>query len=105
MYAGQMVEQAPTSELLCNPQHEYTKGLLGAVLSIEAGNGRLHQVMGTVPSPREFPKGDRFAPRSSRPHLADEPTLWRQIPGTEHFYAAHEGDPDPVIFTPVGGAQ
>lgn len=102
MYAGQMVEQAPTSELLCNPQHEYTQGLLGAVLSIEAGNGRLHQVMGTVPSPREFPSGDRFAPRSSRPHLASEPSIWRQIPGTEHFYAAHEGDPDPVIHVPGG---
>ena len=37
-------------------------GLLGAVLSIEAGTGRLHQVPGVVPSPREFVKGDRFAP-------------------------------------------
>ena len=65
MYAGQVVEQASTKELLMDPRHEYTRGLLGSVLSIEAGSGRLHQVPGTVPSPKDFPAGDRFAPRSS----------------------------------------
>ncbi len=69
MYAGQIVEQATTSDLLTTPCHEYTRGLLGAVLSIEEGTGRLHQVPGTVPSPREFVAGDRFAPRSSHPTL------------------------------------
>lgn len=68
MYAGQVIESAPTKELLTNPIHEYTQGLLGAVLSIEAHDGsRLHQVPGSVPSPADFPKGDRFAPRSSHP--------------------------------------
>ncbi len=79
MYAGQVVEQGTTTQLLTNPMHEYTRGLLGAVLSIESGSNRLHQVPGTVPSPREFVRGDRFAPRSSypevgldcRPHLKD----------------------------------
>lgn len=72
MYAGQVVEQAPTRELLTNPIHEYTRGLLGSVLSIEEGakdGTRLHQVPGSVPSPEDFPKGDRFAPRSSHPTL------------------------------------
>ena len=63
MYAGQVVEQAPTRDLLLQPVHEYTRGLLGSVLSIESGSQRLHQVAGTVPSPRDFPAGDRFAPR------------------------------------------
>ena len=36
MYAGQVVEQGPVHEILCNPIHEYTRGLLGSVLSIEA---------------------------------------------------------------------
>ena len=31
MYAGQVIEQAPTKELLTNPIHEYTRGLLGSV--------------------------------------------------------------------------
>ena len=89
MYAGQVVEQAGTSELLTNPVHEYTRGLLGAVLSIEAGSKRLHQVRGTVPSPKEFVKGDRFAPRSSHPEvgLESRPVLKPVVGSTEHYYA------------------
>ena len=89
MYAGQVVEQAGTSELLSNPVHEYTRGLLGAVLSIEGGSKRLHQVRGTVPSPKEFVKGDRFAPRSSHPEvgLESRPVLKPVVGSTEHYYA------------------
>ena len=89
MYAGQVVEQAATSELMSNPVHEYTRGLLGAVLSIEAGSKRLHQVRGTVPSPQEFVKGDRFAPRSSHPGvgLESRPVLKPVAGTTEHYYA------------------
>lgn len=89
MYAGQVVEQGATSELLSNPIHEYTRGLLGAVLSIEAGSNRLHQVPGTVPSPSEFVVGDRFAPRSSYPTvgLMTRPVL-KTVPGSDqHCYA------------------
>ncbi|PYG00081.1 peptide/nickel transport system permease protein [Georgenia satyanarayanai] len=99
MYAGQVVEQAPTRDLLTEPVHEYTRGLLGAVLSIESGADRLHQVPGTVPSPRDFPTGDRFAPRSSRPDVGlDQTPVLRRIEGTEHYYAAHVDDA-PVLAT------
>jgi peptide/nickel transport system permease protein len=90
MYAGQVVESGPTRDLLVDPRHEYTRGLLGAVLSIESATGRLHQVPGVVPSPSEFVVGDRFAPRSSRPDvgLGTRPDLIT-IPGTEHVVALH----------------
>ncbi|WP_297346504.1 dipeptide/oligopeptide/nickel ABC transporter permease/ATP-binding protein [uncultured Mobiluncus sp.] len=88
MYAGQVVEQAPTVELLENPTHEYTRGLLGAVLSIESGSGRLHQVPGTVPSPQDFTVGDRFAPRSSHPDYGADIPLEFELVGPEHVYAA-----------------
>ena len=88
MYAGQVIEQAPTKELLTNPIHEYTRGLLGSVLSIEEGakdGTRLHQVPGSVPSPEDFPKGDRFSPRSSHPTLGnDVHPLIKELPGGVH---------------------
>lgn len=88
MYAGQVVEQGPVSEILCNPIHEYTRGLLGSVLSIEAGGARLHQVPGSVPSPKDFPEGDRFTPRSSHPDKVSpiRPML-KRVEGTDHYYA------------------
>ena len=87
MYAGQVVEQAPVREILTDPRHEYTRGLLGSVLSIEGGAGRLHQVPGVVPSPRDFPEGDRFAPRSSHPEAwtGERPQLVDV--GNDHRYA------------------
>ena len=90
MYAGQVVETGPTEEILTDPRHEYTRGLLGAVLSIESGAGRLHQVPGVVPSPREFLPGDRFAPRSSHPGIGrDTRPEMAEVDHTGHFYARH----------------
>lgn len=94
MYAGQVVEFAPTKELLTNPIHEYTQGLLGSVLSIEAHDGsRLHQVPGSVPSPADFPAGDRFAPRSSHPTVGlDVHPILKPVPGVEHHFVAEIPD-------------
>lgn len=103
MYAGQVVEQGTTSEILTQPVHEYTQGLLGAVLSIEAGSDRLHQVSGVVPSPRDFPAGDRFAPRSSDPaRYAGVAPVRRRIEGTEHYYSAH---PDDAPIDAIGAGR
>lgn len=103
MYAGQVVEQGTTREVLTQPVHEYTQGLLGAVLSIEAGSDRLHQVSGVVPSPRDFPQGDRFAPRSADPaRYAGVEPVRRHIDGTEHYYSAH---PDDAPVEPIGAGR
>lgn len=103
MYAGQVVEQGTTREILTQPVHEYTQGLLGAVLSIEAGSDRLHQVSGVVPSPRDFPAGDRFAPRSSDPtRYAGVVPVRRRIEGTGHYYSAH---PDDAPIDAIGAGR
>ncbi|NVM98929.1 dipeptide/oligopeptide/nickel ABC transporter permease/ATP-binding protein [Arthrobacter sp. SDTb3-6] len=99
MYAGQVVESAQASELLAHPTHEYTRGLLGAVLSIESDAVRLHQIPGTVPSPREFAPGDRFAGRSQRPDADPEQKLAfvpvvRDGVATDHYWASHERQPE-----------
>ena len=88
MYAGQVVEQGGVNDILCHPIHEYTRGLLGSVLSIEAGGDRLHQVPGSVPSPKDFPEGDRFTPRSSHPDkVSSIRPMLKRYGTTDHYYA------------------
>ena len=97
MYAGQVVESGDVPDLLGDPRHEYTRGLLGAVLSIEAGAERLHQIQGTVPSPRDFAPGDRFAERSLRPDADPNQVLeFVQVGETNHYWASHERSADLV---------
>ena len=107
MYAGQVVEQGATRDILTNPIHEYTRGLLGSVLSIEAGSGRLHQVPGTVPSPKDFAKGDRFAPRSSHPFVgSDIRPILKHDGDTNHVYAELPDEALTAIgLTPYGGGN
>ena len=91
MYAGQVVESAPTSALLAYPTHEYTRGLLGSVLSTEVRAKRLYQIPGSVPSPFDFAKGDRFASRSLRPEANPEQRL-PLVPTEDHpqhLWASH----------------
>ncbi|RKE17716.1 dipeptide/oligopeptide/nickel ABC transporter permease/ATP-binding protein [Streptomyces sp. TLI_171] len=63
MYAGQLAELGDTEALLTDPAHHYTRGLLGSVVSLEAGAERLHQIRGVVPAPQRFNPGCRFASR------------------------------------------
>jgi oligopeptide/dipeptide ABC transporter ATP-binding protein len=63
MYAGQIVEQAPTRQILDAPRHPYTRGLLASVPEIGRRTDRLQSIPGSVPSPAEFPTGCRFHPR------------------------------------------
>ncbi|TDD18355.1 dipeptide/oligopeptide/nickel ABC transporter permease/ATP-binding protein [Nonomuraea diastatica] len=63
MYGGQIVETGATPSLVGAPAHHYARGLLGSVLSLEAGAERLTQIRGVVPAPADFPDGCRFADR------------------------------------------
>ncbi|MFB4267467.1 dipeptide/oligopeptide/nickel ABC transporter permease/ATP-binding protein [Nonomuraea sp. GTA35] len=63
MYGGQIVETGVTASLVGRPAHHYARGLLGSVLSLEAGAERLTQIRGVVPAPADFPPGCRFADR------------------------------------------
>jgi oligopeptide/dipeptide ABC transporter ATP-binding protein len=63
MYAGEVVESAPSAELFASPKHPYTDCLLKTVPSIEKRGERLTVIPGTVPTPLEIPEGCPFHPR------------------------------------------
>lgn len=64
MYAGKIVEEAPTDELFDNPLHPYTKGLLASIPGLDGEKAaRLHTIQGTIPNIANMPKGCRFHPR------------------------------------------
>jgi oligopeptide/dipeptide ABC transporter ATP-binding protein len=66
MYAGRVAESAPVAELLKNPKHPYTSGLIECLPDIAKGRGRLKSIPGTVPSLDNPPGGCLFHPRCPR---------------------------------------
>jgi peptide/nickel transport system ATP-binding protein len=63
MYAGEIVERAPTDRLFAMPQHPYTVGLLGSMPLISSPRERLATIAGSVPSLTRTFIGCRFASR------------------------------------------
>ena len=63
MYAGKIVESGPTEEIIKNPRHPYTQGLIKALPgALEAGS-RLNQIPGMMPTLTDIPPGCAFHPR------------------------------------------
>jgi peptide/nickel transport system ATP-binding protein len=95
MYGGEIVEEAPVTDLFASAQHPYTEGLLAAMPQVGHERERLATIPGSVPPPTAWPQGCRFhdrcpyawercaaehpplykigASHTSRCHLADEP--------------------------------
>ena len=81
MYAGIMVEEGSVGTIFKETRHPYTHGLLASVPEIggarRAADGSrilLKAIPGTIPDPRRFPRGCRFAPRCAQaiPHCKQE---------------------------------
>jgi peptide/nickel transport system ATP-binding protein len=66
MYAGRVVERAPTAALFAAPRHPYTVGLLRSVPGYGGDTGRLVEIKGMVPSLHELPAGCKFVDRCER---------------------------------------
>lgn len=77
MYAGRIVEQGKTDDVLDRPLHPYTVGLLASLPTASKRGERLNQIEGIVPNMLAMPKGCAFGPRCrSRTEVcASEPPL------------------------------
>ena len=86
MYAGRIVEEGPVREVINHPMHPYTQGLLAAIPESHSDLRTLASIPGSVPHPKDFAKGCRFADRCS--HCADEcktETLPPKVAEANHF--------------------
>ncbi len=65
MYAGQIVEKGSAKEMVFNPIHPYSKGLMGSIIVPEEGTRdvKLAAIPGTPPNLKRPPAGCRFAER------------------------------------------
>ncbi len=66
MYGGKDVETASVSEIIGNPKHPYTSGLIECLPDASNSAGRLVSIPGTTPNPTEMPQGCAFHPRCPR---------------------------------------
>ena len=97
MYLGRIVEEGPTAQLIEQPLHPYTQGLLSAVPEPDPAN-RLRErdvLPGEPPSPANVPKGCRFHPRcpAFMAGLCDVidpvPVMVTDTGGSTHSVACH----------------
>ncbi len=65
MYAGQIVESGSAKQMVFDPIHPYSKGLMGSIIVPESGtrNNKLTAIPGTPPNLKKPPAGCRFAAR------------------------------------------
>ena len=66
MYAGRIVEVGPVAEVLSNPLHPYTAGLLASTVHGQAKDRDIDAIPGSPPDMRRLPQGCSFAPRCAR---------------------------------------
>jgi peptide/nickel transport system ATP-binding protein len=83
MYAGKVVEQGPVTQVLDQPLHPYTVGLIGSVPSRNHRGEPLRQIPGMTPSLLNLPAGCAFRARCPRAEArcAEPPSLAEYRPG------------------------
>ena len=85
MYAGSIIEYGSVKELFTNPMHPYTRGLLGAIPSLEDKKERLVAIPGEVANPYHLPKGCSFNPRCE--HCSE--ACMQKVPGMTEINENH----------------
>ncbi len=91
MYAGKIVEEAPTNEVFSNPLHPYTQSLLASLPGDKQPKERFTVISGRVPNPADKPAGCHFRPRCTLAGVLCEsvyPEFIEVNPG--HFVSCHK---------------
>jgi peptide/nickel transport system ATP-binding protein len=66
MYAGRIAEIGPVQEVIHQPAHPYTSGLMAAIPDMTMDRERLHQIDGAMPRLNAIPRGCAYNPRCPR---------------------------------------
>ena len=109
MYGGRAVEHGTAGEVLANPRHPYTWGLLSSVPSLTAERGSdLRPVRGNPPSLLQLPTGCAFHPRCDfrdrvpGDRCVTELPAFAQVPGEPGRRSrCHLADPASIFATEV----
>ena len=94
MYAGNVVEEAPTDDLLTRPLHPYARGLIAAVPDLDHPERRPLGIPGSIPGLITPPKGCRFHPRCPAATAlcrSEKPLVREILPGRR--VACHHATP------------
>jgi peptide/nickel transport system permease protein len=97
MYGGQVAETGAIAQVVGEPRHHYTRGLLSAVLSLEENQARLTQIKGVVPSPADFSPGCRFSDRCPAAQAICHEQAPAQSGDAGHAFACHFPAEQPVV--------
>jgi oligopeptide/dipeptide ABC transporter ATP-binding protein len=86
MYAGRILEEGPTQEVMRRPAHPYTRALIRCSLLVPESDGRLMSIPGSGSQALAIKEGCRFAPRCS---------LMREQPGLHSVCCSREPEMEP----------
>lgn len=89
MYAGRIIEQGPTREIIRNAQHPYTQGLIKALPHQGVPGERLYQIPGSMPLPNDLPSGCAFHPRCQYAEVICQQEIPQIIQSTTSKVACH----------------
>lgn len=95
MYAGLIIEVGTIDDVLDQPRHPYTRGLLDSIPAENEPGVRLHQIDGSAPRLSAFPVGCPFRPRCSRKVIACKDSLPPISKGDRgHTWTCHNPIPE-----------
>ena len=101
MYAGYVIEEAPTEEIVKRPQHPYTQGLLQSLPDINKRGQQLYTIPGRVPPLHERKGGCPFAGRCK--HVIAECT--QAVPEVHQVSENHKVRCHLTVAMQEGGAS